>query len=250
MKQFGRLPYDIVCSGILASLGESELRAYIVICTHANKQWKSSPKVETIAKLSGISNRQIYRVIKQLKDRGLIEIKSGGGHGITNTYTIETNPDTLNVTVNPDTLNVRVDSEETCQNRPRTLTETAMNPDTQDVIGTEEQKNRIAKQKLPHRNPLWDAICDLFNLNPQTKSEKSCVGKIVRDLKIKNATPDDIAQRKQRYMAEWPGIECTANALVKHWDRFGKPVEGETGPADPEHIDKLLMEQLHVTTHN
>lgn len=94
-------------------------------------------------------------------------------------------------------------------------------------------KEGIASAKPPRPPDLiWDSVCQVFSIDPQTKSEKSRVGKIVKDLKAKGATPDDIRTRHERYKLEWPGAADTPEAILKHWDRFrnAKP-DGENQSA-------------------
>jgi hypothetical protein len=78
------------------------------------------------------------------------------------------------------------------------------------------------KPKAPRPPDLiWDAVCAVFALAPVTPTEKSRVGKIVRDLKLKGAVPADIPARLAQYRREWPKAADTPEALLKHWDRFG-----------------------------
>ena len=99
---------------------------------------------------------------------------------------------------------------------------------TKQVIEEIKEKN-ITKRKP---DPIWDTVCEIFGLNPQTRTEQSRVGKIVSDLKIKEATPDEIRTRLRRYRKEWPKMADTPEALVKHWDRFAK----EPRSANPSRV--------------
>jgi hypothetical protein len=73
------------------------------------------------------------------------------------------------------------------------------------------------------RDPIWDAVCSLFSLDPKTRDEHSRVGKIVRDLKAKNATPEESARRLANHKANWPNIALvTPESLVKHWDQHDR----------------------------
>jgi len=76
-------------------------------------------------------------------------------------------------------------------------------------------------------NPIWDAVCQVFDLRPATKGDRARIGKVVADLKAKSATPDEISIRAARYQEQWPTVAFTPEALVKHWDTFAK----ETRPA-------------------
>jgi len=70
-------------------------------------------------------------------------------------------------------------------------------------------------------DPIWDAVVETFGLHPVTIGDKKRMGKIVRDLKRRGATADEIKRRHGRYKQEWPTMACTPEALDKHWDRFG-----------------------------
>lgn len=86
-----------------------------------------------------------------------------------------------------------------------------------------KEKSLSAPPKERARDEIWDEICRAFQLEPVTASERSRVGKIVRDLKQKQATPEDIAQRLDRYSRAWPQAARTPEALAKHWDAFRHP---------------------------
>lgn len=79
------------------------------------------------------------------------------------------------------------------------------------------------------RDPIWDAVCEAFGLKPVTKRERTRVGGIVRDLRLKQAEPADIATRLARYRAQWPNAADTPEALLKHWDRFATAPKPEAG---------------------
>ena len=74
-------------------------------------------------------------------------------------------------------------------------------------------------------NALWDALCAAFALKPVTPAELKRVGAVVRDLKAKEAKPEEIKVRLKNYRREWPKAADTPEALVKHWDRFATKVQ-------------------------
>jgi len=74
-------------------------------------------------------------------------------------------------------------------------------------------------------------VCKEFGLKPVTKADNARVGKVVRDLTAKAATPAEIATRIARYRKRWPDMACTPEAVVKHWDEFAVDVVA------PEDID-------------
>ena len=76
------------------------------------------------------------------------------------------------------------------------------------------------KEEKPERkkDPIWDTVTDIFGINPQTKSERSRIGKVVADLKIKEATPDRIEKVLSAFREVFPGATPTPEAILKHWD--------------------------------
>ena len=78
-----------------------------------------------------------------------------------------------------------------------------------------------ANEKKPReRNEIWDALCAQFGLNPVTEKDRKWFGRIVADLRIKGATPEEIPIRAKRYREVWPNVSRTLNALENHWDEL------------------------------
>lgn len=138
----------------------------------------------------------------------------------------------------------------TTRTRTRTLPDTPLSP--QGGNGQESQTQPDEADKPKRTDPIWDSVCAAFGLTPVTKSEKSRVGGIVRDLKLKGASPDDIAIRLGRYRAEWPKAAATPEALLKHWDTFaGPPPRPKAPPGKPsaraENEGLALLARLQQT---
>lgn len=95
-----------------------------------------------------------------------------------------------------------------------------------------DKDNTIAPLKKSPRkpDPIWDCLCDIFGLNPVTKSEQSRIGKIVRDLKLKSATIETMKTTVSNYKREWPGVTITPNALLRHWDQFKPKIRTRNKP--------------------
>lgn len=75
---------------------------------------------------------------------------------------------------------------------------------------------------MPHIDPIWEAVAQLWFGGNVTRPHRSRCGKIVRDLHDLEATAEELHRRYANYRREWPDIECTPEALVKHWCRFAK----------------------------
>ena len=94
-----------------------------------------------------------------------------------------------------------------------------------------EKNDNTGSGKTRKPNLIWDKICESFHLDPKTKSEKSRLGKISRDLKAKEATPERIDKIITAYAKVFPGATCTPEAIVKHWDTCKAYL---TRPKEPE----------------
>ena len=81
-----------------------------------------------------------------------------------------------------------------------------------------------ARTPKTHRepNPIWDTICELFDLNPLPRSQASRIGKVARDLEEVGATPDEICRRFHRAQEAWEGKLFGPEALVKQWGPLGQ----------------------------
>jgi len=95
------------------------------------------------------------------------------------------------------------------------------------------------------RNIWWDAICDIFGMKPVTKQDKSRLGKLSRDFKLKcdaaGVAPEEIEARRDVLAARWakndePAV-VTPEALLKHWDSAedqGGRMPDSRGPTEEE----------------
>lgn len=91
------------------------------------------------------------------------------------------------------------------------------------------------------RDPVWDAICDVFGLRPVTKTERTRVGKLRRDYAAKGATEQEMRRRLKHHQQTWPNVRpVTPESLIKHWDQLEhEPQQPDDGmvsrirPAEP-----------------
>jgi hypothetical protein len=83
-------------------------------------------------------------------------------------------------------------------------------------------------------NPIWDAVVEVCSLHTDrmTVSERAHVGKVVRELKSVNATPDDIRGFAQWWHREHRGARLTPPTLTKHWSARGS-VSGVAADYNP-----------------
>lgn len=81
------------------------------------------------------------------------------------------------------------------------------------------------------RNPIWDALVEIFGDAQKTAPERSNWGKCVKNLKAVDATPEEMRVRAARYSAKYGRDRLTPNALVSHWSEFASdPPRGTASP--------------------
>lgn len=93
-------------------------------------------------------------------------------------------------------------------------------------------------------NVIWDCICELWGWKPRTKTELSRIGKLARDLKLKEASPELIKQHTEYYRKKWPKIDCTPEAIIKHWDSHKSEMENTMHSKTEE--DKKYEERKRI----
>ena len=85
----------------------------------------------------------------------------------------------------------------------------------------EGKKDKKVKNKSIRQRPkdeIWDAVVEEFGIENITPSDGKKIGQIVRDLKIKKATPDEIKRRGVAYRKKYPKMAYTMHALMNNWD--------------------------------
>lgn len=105
--------------------------------------------------------------------------------------------------------------------------------------GPDGPQNSLSTEKTKkgrRRDPLWDAWVAKFYKSGVSPSERSKVGKEVRDLHSKGATPEDIPVVVAGYKAIFDNCVCTAAALVKHWD---DAKNGTCRPSNQESLGRI-----------
>lgn len=83
----------------------------------------------------------------------------------------------------------------------------------------------LPEPKPRPRDEIWDTVCEVWHLNADTftKADRSRVNGIVRDFKIKRATPELIKRAYKRARQIWPKLpieSITERAVLNNWDRL------------------------------
>lgn len=101
--------------------------------------------------------------------------------------------------------------------------------------------------QIAARNVLFDLVEKLWFGGRVAQPHRSRAGKIVRDLKALEATPDDVETRVGRYKRQWPKMVCTPEAIVKHWHTLSQPTPREKTKAG---ANELYLRQQQVRDQN
>lgn len=93
------------------------------------------------------------------------------------------------------------------------------------------------------RDEIWDAVVEEFGIENVTPSDGKKIGQIVRDLKIKQATPDEIKRRGIAYRAKYPKMAYTMHALMNNWDSLQVKKQRDVGDVLYEQGEKRRAEE-------
>lgn len=80
--------------------------------------------------------------------------------------------------------------------------------------------NRPADPKPRSANPLWDVLVEMF-YQPATADERKLFGRVARELREVNATPDEVRARVRQHAKTQSHWDLTPRALVTHWSELG-----------------------------
>lgn len=84
------------------------------------------------------------------------------------------------------------------------------------------------------RNELFDAIqASFFPGQKLSKSDGARIGKLAQTLREREATPEQVNQKKSLYRKLHPDWECTAEAVIKHWPELNGVEKKPYNPMNP-----------------
>ena len=176
----------------------------LVLADHAKEDGTSAwPSVATIAHEALLSTKQVQRCLASLQRDGRI-VKTGESRSGTNVYTVA--------------------MIETRANGGDNMSPPTSRPQNGDRMSPEpslEQPSVLLAAAPRKRNPLWDAMSEIFG-EPTTRTAQKLRGKMCSELKDAGATPDEIMVRAKRWRHHYNGATMTDTALVKHWDTLAR----------------------------
>lgn len=149
------------------------------------------PKIETIAKACGCSNRHVSRAISKYVENGVLTVdEPGGGRGRPTVYTLH-----------PDQLNHDTHSMNTCQ----TMTSTTLNHDTESV------------------NHDTDDIDTIYRKSDEPLGNRVGLTALVVSLGFEDLVPLSEKYEKHRKENHWTVWKSTTvESMSKSWRKFSK----------------------------
>jgi hypothetical protein len=177
----------------------------IVLADHAREDGTSAwPSLETIAHQSRLSERQARRCLRNLEELGEIR-ETGRSRKGTHIYEFPLYRRGDNMTPPGGTNHA--------EGGDRMTPDPSLEQPSVELLA--------AKPRRRPRNPLWDALTYVFG-EPTSPTAISKRGKVCRDLKAADATPDQVVARASAWPAHFDDATLTPEALEKHWDTLGR----------------------------
>lgn len=232
--------HAIVESGIWARLTPSAAKVLVVLAKHADGDWMAWPKVPTIARLSGLADRNVYRAVQQLRSDGLLIVRESGRGRASNVYQLL--PPKPDVSVRSDLAAVSGQKCHQRQVRPDTSVNPYLSPEQDslnnnniDVVDTLIEAE-IAEPTRSRMAALEGITAELVKrVARRTESQGGGTGALVRNLETAAA-----ARLKRQAKAK---ATATVNAQLAEQDRQRREAE-QAQVVTGEDRKKLIRETL------
>jgi hypothetical protein len=174
-----------------------DLLVLLAIADYAHDNGVAFPSIKALGRKARLSESQVHRAVRNLRDKGEISVKQNAGKNGTNLYRVNLGEGGVILTGGVTGAS---------QGVPPTA------PEPSGTVSTEPPS-----EPLRERNPLWDVLVELFG-DPATESARSLRGKTVRSFKKAGVEPEEIRARAKRWPMVMPvGATLTETALEKHW---------------------------------
>lgn len=91
---------------------------------------------------------------------------------------------------------------------------------------------------------MWDAICELWNIDTRARSNATRVGRLVREFDAMEADAAEVRRRCKAYREKYPKWTCTPEALIKWWGDLAKSCKADSWEKYKQECrDKLRRER-------
>lgn len=232
-------PFRLVPDWIYDELTPTELAVFLALSRFADQRGACYPSYARLAEVSRLSVATVKRALLTMRRAGIVSSTSrrrADGGQTSSLYHLHLSRP---LELEPARL---VDVSRAAPGSPASLPPGSPVTDEREPRGTRERalsSSRDDRPTHPASVPVvWDALVAELGYEPTTKTERSLVGKCVRELRDAGATPGEIRDRAREYRARFPGIQLTAPAFVKHWSSLaerggnaGTTAHGAAGPS-------------------
>jgi len=219
------------CFALLDALDEcqtevthAEFTVLFNLWLHADDQGFAWPTRATLAERSGMDPASITRILRSLRERGLIHMVEPGSKSRKRSTCYRLFPDRQVPSDHPqqvtsDHLNEVSTGDLTGDVRSHQDPKTLRARYTENSRGTELQLGGSTPRKPDY---LFEALLEVcgWELSHLTKSERGEANRSCSELRAIHATPDQVHAHARRYRTAWPRMELTPSALVHNWNRF------------------------------
>lgn len=223
----------------------------LALADKANEDGECWPGMDTVAKMAGVSVRQISTHLTRLEEWGLIERRrrrTALGHLGRYVFHLSWTSSGSSLPVDQEkptsgsTPPVEVDrqwkSDVVTTGSPASSATGSRLPDKEQPPqstpqGTSGGKPRKQRKPRPP-DPIFDALIDACRLDPAelTKSARGAANNAAKQLRDIGATPEGIHARAHVHRQRWPEAECTPSSLAKNYAQLGaKTRSGRPPPA-------------------
>jgi hypothetical protein len=203
------------------------------LADHANSDGYCWPSMKRVAELSGLSVRQVSRIITELEALGLVSkaARRRGDSGHYRGWTFVVGDHRTPATAGherPVRQDADVRSDKTsasAQNRQENRQE---NPSRS---GDERQGNPSRRGKPRERDLLFEKVAEVCgsDLARLTNSERGRINKATADLRSAGATPEQVAVAATTWRRTYPNATLTPTALSAHWSTLVTTTNSNSG---------------------
>ena len=207
----------------LLDLPTSTKMILLALADHSNDDGTHAyPGVRRLAWKTGLSVPSTKRILRDLRDSGLIEAVAwlDGGRGHATKYTIHV---VKGISLTPfEPVKGITSDRKGYQEQPERVSSEAVKGITSDPPTISNHPEPSVTAPGRKRDPIWDALTVIYG-EPETRSERGRRNTAAKELRDIDVTPDEIQRRAAEYRRRWPDIEFTPTGLAGNWTLLSAP---------------------------
>lgn len=215
----------------------------LAIANWAGPNAEIFPSQKHLAAMCNYSDKTVYRVLKELEEAGLIRRERRHRSNGTRTsdqlflnYDLITEPEPLSVKVTSGQDDLEDNLSQGELELPVITSSTTRQDDDavspKRISQEEEQEPAPRAPRERARNPIWDAVVEVCELDPSeiTRQEAGRIAVAVKQLNAVGATVEQIHRRGEVHKRDWPNHSLTATSLASNWALLGTRLKPKVTP--------------------